>query len=558
MKKYFLLYWGLFLFFMVNASAQVINGGVSLLSQEMVDTMYKYTEITGYLRIDAQYITRDGDYELGHNIKNLYGLSNLTSVGGGLSIWFTDSLENVDGLSNLKSVGHSLIFRFNDGLKNINGLSNLNYSSIKLLWLDVNPNLENISSLQGITSLDTLWIDNNFSLKTLDAFSNIRGQIIELKMFYNGRLTNLEGLSGITSIRDSLLIAYESSLTNLDALSNLQTIGGDLKIYNNPSLKRFCGLYTLLSNNGLGGDFNVHDNKNNPTKDDIISCGACSGISEPIANAGPDQLAVQGVTLQLDGSASSDPQNNQLYYSWSIVYTPLGSNASLSNETIVSPTFNSDSTGYYTIQLTVSNGCEESAPDLVSIQVLSIPDAIQNPIDSVATLPLNDGNKNALTSKLQNALARYNAGDYNAAKNILNAFINQLNQFIANGTLTSAEAQPLIDFANQIIDAINSMLPKAAVQNSISEIPTDYALYQNYPNPFNPTASIKYAIPNSEFVSLKVYDILGNEVANLVEEHQPAGNYEIKFDGSKLSSGMYIYKLTVGTHAFSKKMLLIK
>ena len=90
------------------------------------------------------------------------------------------------------------------------------------------------------------------------------------------------------------------------------------------------------------------------------------------------------------------------------------------------------------------------------------------------------------------------------------------------------------------------------------EVPLTYALYQNYPNPFNPVTTIKYSIPNSERVVLKVYNILGQEVATLVDEEQRAGVYEFKFDASNLSSGVYFYRLQAGKFIDVKKMILVK
>jgi hypothetical protein len=80
----------------------------------------------------------------------------------------------------------------------------------------------------------------------------------------------------------------------------------------------------------------------------------------------------------------------------------------------------------------------------------------------------------------------------------------------------------------------------------ISSLPTVFNLKQNYPNPFNPATIIDYAVPSNEFVSLKVYDILGREVITLVNEQKNAGYYSISFNASNLSSGVYFYKLTAG------------
>ena len=87
----------------------------------------------------------------------------------------------------------------------------------------------------------------------------------------------------------------------------------------------------------------------------------------------------------------------------------------------------------------------------------------------------------------------------------------------------------------------------------------DYSLDQNYPNPFNPSTRISFAIPNNANVTLKVYDILGNEVAQLLSnEQRAAGRYEVNFDASNLASGTYIYKLQAGDFVQTKKMILLK
>ncbi len=95
--------------------------------------------------------------------------------------------------------------------------------------------------------------------------------------------------------------------------------------------------------------------------------------------------------------------------------------------------------------------------------------------------------------------------------------------------------------------------------------PVTFSLEQNYPNPFNPSTKIRYSIPNvtlsdveGSSVQLKVFDVLGNEVATLVNEEKPAGNYEVDFNASQLSSGIYLYKLTTGNFIQTRKMILIK
>jgi hypothetical protein len=96
------------------------------------------------------------------------------------------------------------------------------------------------------------------------------------------------------------------------------------------------------------------------------------------------------------------------------------------------------------------------------------------------------------------------------------------------------------------------------IDKNSDEIPYNFALMQNYPNPFNPSTNLSFVIGNSSFISLKVYDILGNEVATLVNEEKPAGSYEISFDASNLAGGVYFYRLTAGNYSDVKKMMVMK
>jgi hypothetical protein len=96
--------------------------------------------------------------------------------------------------------------------------------------------------------------------------------------------------------------------------------------------------------------------------------------------------------------------------------------------------------------------------------------------------------------------------------------------------------------------------------------PNVFSLEQNYPNPFNPSTKIKFTIPSviasetkqSQLVTLKVYDILGNEIATLVNEEKSAGSYEVEFNASNLPSGIYFYQLKAGQYSETKKMILLK
>ena len=104
--------------------------------------------------------------------------------------------------------------------------------------------------------------------------------------------------------------------------------------------------------------------------------------------------------------------------------------------------------------------------------------------------------------------------------------------------------------------------PDGEVANPISNIPNRFALQQNYPNPFNPTTNFEFRITNCEFVSLKVFDIIGREVATLVNEVKQPGEYTVRWDASSiqggLPSGVYVYRLSAGSFTEVRKLLLLK
>jgi hypothetical protein len=117
----------------------------------------------------------------------------------------------------------------------------------------------------------------------------------------------------------------------------------------------------------------------------------------------------------------------------------------------------------------------------------------------------------------------------------------------------------------KIVHIFNDLIATSVTDNDVI---TQYKLYQNYPNPFNPNTRISYSIPETEFVTLKVYDVLGNEIVTVVNEEKPAGEYEVEFSaigGSAsggnaytLPSGIYFYRLKAGIFSETKKLILMK
>lgn len=138
---------------------------------------------------------------------------------------------------------------------------------------------------------------------------------------------------------------------------------------------------------------------------------------------------------------------------------------------------------------------------------------------------------------------------------------NGTSVFVPNGAEICADFI-IVNFGGSLVTANPSgICAGGTVTGDIEEvetIPTEFALYQNYPNPFNPGTLIKYHVPEKSFVSLKVYDLLGEELATLVNEEKSAGSYDVNFDAGQLSSGFYIYTIKAGNFTSTKKMILMK
>jgi hypothetical protein len=122
---------------------------------------------------------------------------------------------------------------------------------------------------------------------------------------------------------------------------------------------------------------------------------------------------------------------------------------------------------------------------------------------------------------------------------------------LANGTVVEL---PKL-FGREAQNALDKVMDENGEELSVV---SDFNLEQNYPNPFNPSTTIKFSVPSSEFVTLKVYDVLGNEITTLVNEQKAPGTYEVRFDAGNLASGMYVYSLKAGNFTQTRKLLLMK
>jgi len=117
------------------------------------------------------------------------------------------------------------------------------------------------------------------------------------------------------------------------------------------------------------------------------------------------------------------------------------------------------------------------------------------------------------------------------------------------------------EFANYLLNGtgnLNKGTESVSNSKDDNKLPKEFALFNNYPNPFNPTTTINYSIKQDGLVSLKVYDILGKEVATLVNENKPPGKHSVKFNASNLPSGIYFYRIVSGNFSATKKLILLK
>jgi hypothetical protein len=159
-----------------------------------------------------------------------------------------------------------------------------------------------------------------------------------------------------------------------------------------------------------------------------------------------------------------------------------------------------------------------------------------------------------------NPVANYFYGynyDYSNSKHL----ITDAKDFIINGSLNVYNSN-----GNLENTYTTGIAPRRIVFNAsssisirqISETVSGYELFQNYPNPFNPSTTIRFSLSKTDFVNLIVYDITGKVVSKILNETKKAGKYEVNFDGDKLSSGIYFYRITTSTYADVKSMILVK
>ncbi len=245
----------------------------------------------------------------------------------------------------------------------------------------------------------------------------------------------------------------------------------------------------------------------------------------PIANAGVDQSITVGEVVTLDGSDSSDPDNDMINYGWSIVSAPTGSTAAITGSGAfvgITP----DVAGDYTVQLIVDDGFVFSDPDEVVITVLSPEEAIEELTTSIQDL-VNSGTISSfqgtiLSGPLDRALRFADRGNTRVATLQLNSFKFRVRLFAFFGLMDDNEAQTLLDGADSIIDSLNNGSGSSArVAGEVTEIDEHVPekIPENqisvYPNPFHQEFSVEYFSLTDATVRISVYDINGKQIQDL-------------------------------------------
>jgi photosystem II stability/assembly factor-like uncharacterized protein len=184
-------------------------------------------------------------------------------------------------------------------------------------------------------------------------------------------------------------------------------------------------------------------------------------------------------------------------------------------------------------------------------------------------IPINNVPKSNYSSvRFNNENIGWIAGGYRIEEKLFSTIIKTTDggiSWISQKSPSTTELSGLFFLNENICWAIGESIIKTtngggivAVKKARQYVPKQIELFQNYPNPFNPATAISFSVGMYSFTSLRVYDLLGREVATLVDEKKPAGKYTVQWNAGRLSTGVYFYKLRAGKFSETKKMLLIR
>ncbi len=296
------------------------------------------------------------------------------------------------------------------------------------------------------------------------------------------------------------------------------------------------------------------DNRNGSDWDIFARIEEFVSNQSPVADAGLDQTIIVGETVQLDGSGSNDPDGTIESYIWY-----FGDSTPPVEGVIVEHVY--ANAGEYTASLVVTDDDGAEDTDETSITVITTNDAIDELIILVEGLSLLEGLENGLISKLENAINSIENGNYEAAINQINAFINHVNAQ-SGKKISEQDADELIEYVSRIIHSLGNNLNKKFISENDGNLETrlldNFTLYQNYPNPFNPKTIISFAVAKLSDITIDIYNIDGQFVTNLFREEKNPGYYRIIWNVESLPAGTYFIHMQANDFVQVRKCVLLK
>jgi hypothetical protein len=360
----------------------------------------------------------------------------------------------------------------------------------------------------------------------------------------------VEPISTIPDTDDTVLLVYEGTFDPADACAHFVGIGNETAGSGLTVIIAEASSYVLVVAGFLGTEDAFTVRITGPDGSTVSPGGS---NEPPVADAGPDQTVIAGQTVTLDGSASSDPDDDDLTFAWTL------NGPGFEDETLTgaSPTFCAAEAGSYTASLVVYDGTVYSDdPDEVTVTAVT-PAAALDALDAdVATLQnegvLNRGQANALTVKLTQAQRLLDRGKTAEALEVLAGFREQaLDLWQNDGVLTEEQAMALVDAVDAVTGTLAapcSIEADAPIASSGIDagagLPTSFTLDPAFPNPLRSSATLSFDVAEASDVRVVVYDVQGRQVAVLADGRFEAATHTVVFDASALPNGTYLVRMS--------------
>ena len=349
---------------------------------------------------------------------------------------------------------------------------------------------------------------------------------------------------------------------NWAQINNGITVGSFI-IINAFTINSAKTIYVALGGDGTFNSNGVFYSTNNGDNWNELNDGLTNGNLTSLSVDPNDYLYAGNAVGEVYKSSNSSTAN-------SLIQTLIDLNLTISNPTPAVSTMNfspppgpnksSSMQGIGSVQVVIDEVMHQRTGDLIfTLEHLGVSQTIISEVGAdgqnfISTILSDDNN-----TPIENGTAPFT--DYFKPDNPLNVF-NDADPY-GDWTLTVTDGYAGNDGVLSSWSLIITHDGATDVESGVDAMPNNFVLEQNYPNPFNPVTSIEYVVGSQSYVTLKVYDVLGNEVATLVNEYKPAGSYEVEFsvgqDSSPdITSGIYFYRLRAGSFVETKKMILLK